>query len=207
MGRTASRSAEAVAFVAGVLPVYPSAPLYLGVTAGTSLVLNWVAPSSSGTDPITEYEIYKGSTRGGETPLTTISAMVTAAPVGTQTPADASLAVAALIKATPVGSVITAVGCLAGTHSGGTSLAFTTSNVGDCVLLGVGNTGDLTLSSVSDTSSRMTWTVLGNYYNATIGFNGCLALGVVTSVGSTTIDLTLSSGTAGEIIAQEFHRF
>ena len=56
----------------GTLPGIPT----LSVTNGASLVLNWSTPSA-GTDSITNYKVYKGSTSGGETLLTTLGVVNT----------------------------------------------------------------------------------------------------------------------------------
>ena len=49
-------------------PAVPGPPTGLSATPGNALVtLNWTPPSSSGTQPIVRYEVYKATTSGGET--------------------------------------------------------------------------------------------------------------------------------------------
>ena len=48
-------------------PVAPSAPQSLAATAGSgSVSLSWAAPSSNGGSPVTGYDIYRGTSAGGE---------------------------------------------------------------------------------------------------------------------------------------------
>ncbi|NPA75764.1 MAG: fibronectin type III domain-containing protein, partial [Euryarchaeota archaeon] len=52
----------------------PSAPLNLKATAGDGYVtLSWSAPSSNGGSAITEYKIYRGTSKGGEKYLAQVS--------------------------------------------------------------------------------------------------------------------------------------
>ncbi len=55
-------------------PSYPpSEPKSLTASGGNGqVVLTWEAPSSNGTAPVTNYEIYRGTTTGGESHLTTV---------------------------------------------------------------------------------------------------------------------------------------
>src|SRR5207245_2659810 len=63
-----SRSAE----VSVTPPLIPSAPLNLQAIGGNARVtLNWQAPSSNGGSSITGYKIYKSTSTGTETYLTT----------------------------------------------------------------------------------------------------------------------------------------
>jgi minor extracellular protease Epr len=56
----------------------PSAPQNLKATAGNAQVtLSWSAPSSDGGSAITNYNIYRGTVSGAETPLTTIGNVLT----------------------------------------------------------------------------------------------------------------------------------
>lgn len=61
---------------AATVPSLPSAPLGLSASASTTVAgriqLTWSAPSSSGGSPITNYVVYRSTTSGGETPLTTL---------------------------------------------------------------------------------------------------------------------------------------
>jgi fibronectin type 3 domain-containing protein len=52
----------------------PSAPTGLSATVGSSIQLNWSAPSSNGGSAISSYGIYRGTSAGGETLLTSVSA-------------------------------------------------------------------------------------------------------------------------------------
>ncbi|MGA9388547.1 MAG: MG2 domain-containing protein [Candidatus Bathyarchaeia archaeon] len=55
------------------VPTVPSAPQNLKATAGNAQVtLSWSAPSSNGGSAITNYNIYRGNSAGGETLLTTL---------------------------------------------------------------------------------------------------------------------------------------
>jgi hypothetical protein len=59
-------------------PSTPSAPQNLQATAGEGQVnLSWTPPSDDGGAPITNYTIYRGTTSGGETRLTTIGSVTT----------------------------------------------------------------------------------------------------------------------------------
>ncbi len=54
-------------------PTAPGAPTLTSATGGSAQVtLNWTAPSSSGGSAITNYRIYRGTSSGGETVLTTV---------------------------------------------------------------------------------------------------------------------------------------
>ena len=54
-------------------PTPPSAPQNVGATSGnTQVVLSWQEPASNGGSLITNYKIYRGTTVGGETLLTTL---------------------------------------------------------------------------------------------------------------------------------------
>ena len=62
----------------------PSAPLNLAAADGYNpesntilITLDWQAPSSQGSGPVTNYKIYRGTTSGGETLLTTIGNVLT----------------------------------------------------------------------------------------------------------------------------------
>ncbi|MDO8429737.1 MAG: fibronectin type III domain-containing protein, partial [bacterium] len=56
----------------------PNAPRDLTATGGTGqIILNWQAPSSDGGSAITNYKIYRGTTSGGETLLTTVGNVLT----------------------------------------------------------------------------------------------------------------------------------
>ena len=58
-------------------PVAPSAPQSLAATAGSgSVSLSWAAPSSNGGSPVTGYDIYRGTSAGGES-ATPIASNVT----------------------------------------------------------------------------------------------------------------------------------
>lgn len=52
-------------------PTVPGAPVLSATTASGSAHLSWTAPSDGGS-PITNYRIYRGTTSGGETLLTTV---------------------------------------------------------------------------------------------------------------------------------------
>ncbi|HME53331.1 MAG TPA: fibronectin type III domain-containing protein [Candidatus Lokiarchaeia archaeon] len=57
---------------------YPSAPQSLTATFGNGqIVLNWMTPTSDGGYSITNYYIYRGTTSGGETLLTTVGVTLT----------------------------------------------------------------------------------------------------------------------------------
>ncbi len=65
--------------VSAMPAVVPGAPMDLTATAGNAQVaLAWSAPASSGGDAITGYNIYQGTSSGGETLLTSTSTTVTA---------------------------------------------------------------------------------------------------------------------------------
>ena len=69
-----SPSAEASATPATA----PGSPTGLGATAGPGQVgLSWTAPSSNGGSPITGYEIWRGTTSGGEALVTTVGNQTT----------------------------------------------------------------------------------------------------------------------------------
>src|SRR5262249_60063662 len=54
----------------------PGAPSLSSATAGNgSVALSWSAPGSNGGSAITGYKIYRGTTSGGETVLTTVGAV------------------------------------------------------------------------------------------------------------------------------------
>ena len=55
------------------VPTVPSAPQNLKATVGNAqTMLSWSAPSSNGGSAITNYNIYKGTSSGGETLLTAL---------------------------------------------------------------------------------------------------------------------------------------
>ena len=75
---TSPNSNEASATPAA--PTVPSAPQNLAAKGGNAQVsLTWSAPSSNGGSPITSYNIYRGTTSGGEgaTPLASVSGSTT----------------------------------------------------------------------------------------------------------------------------------
>jgi hypothetical protein len=54
-------------------PAPPSVPRNPAATAGNATVaLNWQVPASSGTSPVSNYKVYRGTTPAGETPLATV---------------------------------------------------------------------------------------------------------------------------------------
>jgi fibronectin type 3 domain-containing protein len=56
----------------------PTAPTIVSATSGNALVtLVWTAPSSNGGSSITGYKVYRGTTSGGETLLTTLGNVLT----------------------------------------------------------------------------------------------------------------------------------
>jgi titin len=58
-------------------PTVPGAPQSLNATAGVSdVMLAWSAPASDGGASISNYEIYRGTSSGGETLLTTVGAVL-----------------------------------------------------------------------------------------------------------------------------------
>jgi|GEM_PF-1529063 len=61
----------------------PSAPQTLVASAGKQkVILTWTAPSSTGGSAVTNYEIYRGTTSGGETLLTEIGNVLTYSDAG-----------------------------------------------------------------------------------------------------------------------------
>jgi len=61
----------------------PSAPLNPSAASGnTQVVLNWNQPSSNGGSPITNYEIYRGTTAGGESYLRQVGNVLTSTDTG-----------------------------------------------------------------------------------------------------------------------------
>jgi len=71
-----AKSNEATANVGGLNK--PTAPQNLATSvAGTTVTLTWQAPSSDGGSAITNYEIYRGTTSGGETKLTEVASILT----------------------------------------------------------------------------------------------------------------------------------
>ncbi len=76
------RSSEASATPAAPTTV-PSAPALTSAVRGdASITLTWTAPSSNGGSAITNYKIYRGTTAGGETLLTTVGNVLTFADTG-----------------------------------------------------------------------------------------------------------------------------
>ena len=64
----------------------PSAPQNLQASAGNSQVsLSWIIPASNGGSAITSYNVYRGTSSGGETLLTSVSASTTSYTDGTVT--------------------------------------------------------------------------------------------------------------------------
>ena len=62
---------------------WPSQPMNLNAASGdTQLVLTWNAPASDGGSPITNYEIYRGTTSGGETYLRQVGNVLTSTDTG-----------------------------------------------------------------------------------------------------------------------------
>jgi fibronectin type 3 domain-containing protein len=61
----------------------PSEPLSLAAASGdTQVVLTWIPPTSDGGSPITNYEIYRGTTSGGESFLVEIGNVLTSTDTG-----------------------------------------------------------------------------------------------------------------------------
>ncbi len=57
----------------GATPSLPAAPRNLQAIAGDNqVILSWSVPISNGNSPITNYGVYRGSTTGGESHLTTV---------------------------------------------------------------------------------------------------------------------------------------
>src|SRR5271157_3602728 len=70
------RSTEVSATPSNVIP--PTAPQSLTATAGnTQVILNWLAPASNGGSAITGYNVYSGTTSGGETLLANLGVVLT----------------------------------------------------------------------------------------------------------------------------------
>jgi fibronectin type 3 domain-containing protein len=68
----ALRAAQAAADAAGPSPVVPGGPTLSSATAGdASVALAWTAPGSDGGAPIDSYQVWRGTTSGGEALLTT----------------------------------------------------------------------------------------------------------------------------------------
>ena len=66
----------------------PSAPQSLGASAGNAqVVLNWSAPASNGGSTVTSYNVYRGTSPGGEARLR--SALPRARPIPTRPPPTA----------------------------------------------------------------------------------------------------------------------
>ncbi len=61
-----------------VIPTEPGAPMEPVATPGSAqVILNWTAPSSTGSSAITGYKIYRGTSPGGETLLITLDSALT----------------------------------------------------------------------------------------------------------------------------------
>ncbi|MGZ4442053.1 MAG: fibronectin type III domain-containing protein [Nocardioidaceae bacterium] len=66
---TSPRSNEASATPRAVQATVPSAPLGVAAAPGSqSMTVTWSAPSSDGGSPVTGYNVYRGTTAGGEAP-------------------------------------------------------------------------------------------------------------------------------------------
>ncbi len=77
-GATSTGTPNDEAWAFGYAPGLPSSPLNLAAAAGTGQVtLTWSAPASDGGSSITGYAVYRGTTSGGETPLTTLGTVLT----------------------------------------------------------------------------------------------------------------------------------
>ncbi|MEX0888486.1 MAG: S8 family serine peptidase [Chloroflexota bacterium] len=69
----ALRAAQSVSGEPPPDPVVPGAPNLTSATAGNaSVALAWASPASDGGSPVTNYEVWRGETSGGETLLTTV---------------------------------------------------------------------------------------------------------------------------------------
>src|SRR5271157_6592075 len=72
-----------VSWTQAMMPTTPAAPRSLSVNQGNGqVVLNWTAPTSNGSSPITGYRIYRGTTSGGETLLATIGNVLSYTSIG-----------------------------------------------------------------------------------------------------------------------------
>lgn len=203
-------------------PSLPGAPQSLVVTpSNTTNVLTWDAPSSAGTDSITNYKVSRGTTSGSETLLTTVGNVLTytdsavtagdtyyyevAAVTGIGTGPESNQA-----SGTPGPALIVAVGTFASSYttSASVSLSFTAVNLTDAVFVGVHTFQAPSAGVVSSITTTGTG-VIGSWsrlvqYSGDSGGDDEIWYGIVTTTGSCDIVVNMSGSVTLDVLAQEF---
>ena len=184
---TSAASNEASATPAAVTATAPTAPQSLAATGGNgSVQLSWSAPSSNGGSPISGYNVYRGTTSGGEgsTPIGTVNGTTTSF---NDLSATNGTSYYYTVKA------VNAVGTSVPSNEANATPTATTPSAPTGLVASAGN-GQVVLSWTVPTSDGGSPITGYNVYRSTSP-NGEGSTPVATAVSSTYTDTGLTNGT------------